>query len=1122
MKCNRCQFENPKGSKFCLECGQKFEFKCPNCNKDLPIEAKFCNECGHNLRKPSETPPKDLSFDEKLTKIQKYLPKGLTEKILSQRDRIEGERKQVTVMFADMEGFTKLSERLGPEEAYTVIDQVYEILIRKVHDYEGTVNEFTGDGIMALFGAPIALEDAPQRAIRSAYSIQREMTRFSNKIKQEKPNILPIKMRIGIHTGPVVVGTLGNDLRVEFKAVGDTVNLASRMEGLAEPGTTYVTEETFRLTEGLFRFEALGMKEVKGKTEPFKVYRVIGPSTRRTRFDVSAERGLTPFVARERELDLILDGFERTKTGNGKVFSIQAEAGVGKSRLLYEFRKAVTNEYITFLEGKCLSYSKGMPYHPIIDILKSNFDILEKDKDIEIRDKVKRGLKLIGADEASTLPYLLEVLSVKDSGIDRISMSPEARKYRIIEALKIIVQKGSEIRPLIMAIEDLHWIDKISEDVLKNLLEIIPGAKLLLIFTYRPEFVGTWITGSYHSQLTLNRLSERESRTMVSHLLGNEDFDKNLEEIVLGKTEGVPFFIEEFINSLNNLRIMERKGNQYRLAKDIHELTIPSNIQDVIMARVDSLPENAKEVIQIGSVIEREFKYELIKRVTDLPEKELLSLLSVSKDSELLYERGIFPETSYIFKHALTRDVVYSSILGDRKKNLHEKIGNAIEELYRDNIDENCVVLVKHFIEGKKYEKAAEYAKLAAENAEKAGAMVDAIAFAKKRVASLERLSRTDNWQKEMIVARTTLGRYMLLVHYYAAAKKAVDPILEAAFKSPNKEMLPQILTIVGNYEYFINEDVSKAFKHLEKAIKICEELRDSVSLTIACWRLGIARSLNAEFEKATHLYEKLLTTSLDANNLWGVSLAKSYLSFFTHFFEGNISLAHVTSDEAIQAAEESGDVYSQAMAYTVHGISCYGKGFLEEAIKHLLRGNDLCARINLSIFNAIGRWMLGEAYYEIGDYQNSKDHYSEAVRLIKLSGGFRSWMTLNKIGEAMAIVMLNMKDIDLESLYGYVYENKLKFTESWKLRYIGEILLNYDHHRLSESEEWIKKAIKTHKRDGMKWYLAKDYALYAELFTRQGDLSKSKDNLRKAINILKECGADGWVEKYEKELAEL
>jgi class 3 adenylate cyclase/ribosomal protein L40E len=434
MKCLKCQIKNPETNKFCRECGAKLSLFCPQCGAEIPLGDKFCGQCGHNLSIPSEPIPRELSFDEKLDKIQRYLPKGLTQKILSQRGKIEGERKQVTVMFCDMEGFTALSEKLGPEEAYSIMDQVYEILIHKVHDYEGTVNEMTGDGIMALFGAPIALEDAPQRAIRSALSIHREMPRFSDKLKREREGIPSLKMRIGIHTGPVVVGTLGNNLRVEFKAVGDTVNLASRMEGLAEPGTTYVTEETFKLTEGLFRFEALGEKKVKGREEPVNIYRVVAPSGRKTRFDVSAERGLTPFVGRDRELELLLDAFERSKAGRGQAFSIMSEAGVGKSRLLYEFRKAIANEDVTFLEGRCLSYSRGTAYQPHVDILESNFDIQDGDEDSETRVKVKTGLKILGADEASTLPYLLELLSVKDSGINKIPLSPEAIKDRIIEA----------------------------------------------------------------------------------------------------------------------------------------------------------------------------------------------------------------------------------------------------------------------------------------------------------------------------------------------------------------------------------------------------------------------------------------------------------------------------------------------------------------------------------------------------------------------------------------------------------------------------------------------------------------------------------------------------------------
>jgi len=338
MKCPECQTENPETRKFCRECGAKFILLCPECGSENLPGDKFCGECGHSLGLPSEPAPKELSFEEKIDKIQRYLPKGLTEKILAQRDRIEGERKQVTVMFCDMAGFTPLSEKLGPEEAYDVVDQIYELLIHKVHDYEGTVNEMTGDGIVALFGAPIALEDASQRAIRSAMAIHREMSRFSDRLKKRREFLPTLKMRVGIHTGPVVVGTVGNNLRVEFKAVGDTVNLASRMEGLAEPGTTYVTGDTFKQTEGFFRFEALGEKAVKGKKEPINVYRVIAPSTRRTRFDVSAERGLTPFVGRERELDLLIEAFERSKTGRGQAISIMSEAGVGKSRLLYEFR----------------------------------------------------------------------------------------------------------------------------------------------------------------------------------------------------------------------------------------------------------------------------------------------------------------------------------------------------------------------------------------------------------------------------------------------------------------------------------------------------------------------------------------------------------------------------------------------------------------------------------------------------------------------------------------------------------------------------------------------------------------------------------------------------------------
>ncbi len=1121
MKCPKCQFENPDTKKFCGECGAKLEKVCPNCSGSNPSQYKFCGECGHNLTFPSEPTPKDLSFDEKLEKIQKYLPGGLTDKILAQKGKIEGERKQVTVMFCDMEGFTPLVERLGPEEAYGIMDQVYEILIHKVHNYEGTVNEMTGDGIMALFGAPIALEDAPQRAIRSAMAIHREMTRFNERVKQEKGDLPLVKMRVGIHTGPVVVGTLGNDLRVEFKAVGDTVNLASRMESMAEPGTSYVTEETFKLTEGFFRFEGLGKREVKGREEPVNIYRVIATSSRRTRFDVSTERGLTHFVGRERELELLLDGFERAKSGRGQAFSIMAEAGVGKSRLLFEFRKAVANEGATFLEGKCLSYSRGVAYHPVIDILKANFDIRKDDGDSEIKEKVKRQLKVLRTDEASTLPYLLELLSVKDSGIDKIPMSPEGRKDRIMEALKRIVLKGSEVRHLIIAVEDLHWIDKSSEDVFKNMLNNITGAKIFLIFTYRPEFVHAWGGKSFHSQVNLNRLSNRESLAMASNLLGTEDLDGNVEQFILEKTEGVPFFIEEFIRAIKGLKIIEKKDNKYHMAKDIQDVIIPSTIQDVIMARVDSLPEGAKDLLQTGSVIEREFSYELIKRVTGFSEQALLSHLSALRDSELVYERGIFPQSTNIFKHALTRDVVYDSILSKRRKKLHGQIGNSIEELYKDNINEHYEVLAEHYIASENYEKGAKYLKLSGKKAEKTASLNDAITYAKKRVASIEKLTQTDDMAKELIDDRTILGLYMAQMSYYFEAKEAIDPIFNLALKHDYKRRISQIYTIVGLYNVYVDDDFLEASKYLEKALKISEEVNDIVSFVLANYWLGSILAFNCEFEKAYFHINKALEINEAVNNLWGIAAMKSSIGI-VYYWHGKIDSACQTSNEALQIANESGDIYSKALSYTDHGISYYGKGFFEEAVRHLLKGVEFCERINNPLWDSIARNNLSDSYFDMGEYQESQNYYNEAASTLDQANLLPSFSNLCKIGFAKAKIMKKEKDINLESVYDYHKKNKYKVLDGWMARYIGEILLNIDNHHMSEAEAWIKNAIEADSKNGMMWHLGRDYALYAEFFNRKSDQPKAKENLVKAIEILKKCGADGWVGKYEKELASL
>ncbi len=1121
MRCPKCQTDNPVIKRFCRECGASLALVCPECSTHILPGDRFCGECGLELASPSRPIPIQPSFENKLDKIHRHLPEGMAEKILAHKDKIEGEKRLVTIMFCDMKGFMPLTEELGPEETFDLMDQVYDLLILKVHEYQGFVNELRGDGILALFGAPMALEDAPQKAIRSALAIQRELARFNERIRSEW-EIPPILLRIGINTGPVVVGTVGNDLRVQFTVVGDTINMASRMEGLAEPGTVYITEDTYRLAEGFFRFEALGEQQVKGKREPIKAYRVIALSTRRTRFDVNAERGLTSFVGRERELELLLDAFARSKECRGQAFSIVSEAGVGKSRLLYEFRKAIGNENVAFLEGKCLSFSSGVAYHPVIDILKSTFDIQDSDGDSVIRGKVKKGLSILAADESSTLPFLLELLSVKESGVEKFPISPEGMKNRILEAIKRIVLMGSQTRPLVLAIEDLHWIDRSSEESLKSLLESIPGAKVLLLFTYRLDFIHSWGAKSYHSQIMLNRLSNRESLLMAYDLLNTKNLDMDLEELILNKTEGVPFFIEEFVKSLKDLKIIKRDNGRCRLTEDVPNLTIPTGIQELIMARVDSLPETAKDVLRSGSAIEREFSYKMIKRVSGLPEQKLLTNLGISKNSELIYERGVYPDSVYVFKHALTQQVVYDSILSKRRKELHGEIGHAMESLYGESIEEHYGVLAGHFLKSNNHEQGAAYSKLAGKKAEKAGSLKDAIAYGKKWIACLEKLPANAEIQRETIDARTTLGIYLSQLNHPVEAKEAIEPIIDMALKGGYRIKLAHIYTIMANYNLMVEADLPGAFKYLKEALKISTETKDPISGVLTRMWLGIVHSSNCEFEKALNCLQRALDFNIAAKSLWGIAVMKATMSYWAWNVWGKVTQGFNTSAESFDMAEQSDDIYSKAAAHSSHGVSYLYIGHLEDAKENLLKGIDLSEKISLYPFNALDHHYLGKVYFDLGDYEKSKAAYRKAIQILRDANFSHSWIIPNLIALERARVMNGEQDIDLNLLYRRAAESKIRLYEGRVCRYMGEVLLNYDDDHLAEAEDWIKKAIKADEKNGMRWHLGRDHALYADLFKRVGAVEEALMNLQEAIDILKNCGADGWVEKYEEEIAPL
>jgi len=1004
MKCPKCQHENPEGLKFCVECGNKLEIICSNCGFGNAPSFKFCGECGNDLSLPSAPLPKELSFDEKLDKIQRYLPKGLTEKILSQKKKIEGERRHVTVMFCDMEGFTPMVERLGPEEAYSIMDEIYEILIHKVHDYEGTVNEMTGDGIMALFGAPIALEDAPERAVRSSLAIQREMTKFNDQ-KENAGQILPIRMRIGLHCGPVVVGTLGNSLRVEFKAVGDTVNLASRMEGLAEPGTTYVTYEIFSRTEGLFRFEALGEKKVKGKEKPVNIYQVIGPSAKRTRFDLSAERGLTPFVGRQRDLELLLDAFGRATAGSGQAMSIVAEAGVGKSRLLYEFRKAVASEGVTLLQGQCTSYGANTPYLPIIDILKDNFRIVSEDSPGEILEKVRRGLKNVDASLDQTLPYILDLFSL-ENGFDTLrDIDPEIKRKKTFEALREISLRGSQARPLVMVIEDLHWIDKTSEESIRFLIEHIAGAKVFLIFTFRSNYLPPWGGKSYYGQIHLNRLSKRESLGMIKSLLNAEAVEEDLTELLLDKAEGVPLFAEEFTRSLKETGSVIDVDGRCCLKTDFASIRIPGTIHDVLMARVDRLPEGAREILRMGSVIGREFSRGLIQEATQIPHTELLTGLSQLRESEMILERGIFPQATYLFQHAMTRELLYDSLLPARRSEYHRTIGLAMERLYPDALEEHVSMLAVHFTRGGESEKGYRYHHLAGDRAASSYANSEALNhfreawrligegaidsdLGEKRLDTAVKLAEVmeplGEFEPTLALLQEILeesggvedpSRYDR-IHYwmgntlgnlgrYDDARKHLFRSLELSQKSGNKETEGNAYNYMSQLDY-MQGYFEQALNHTEASIQC---LKGIVNPTRIAWALAW-KGMILSFLKREDDCVKFLEEAASWVERSGNDRARCFLSMMicrNLFFTGQYEAALKIALNGIELAKRIGEGMLSMFLFTQAGQAAVYLERIDYALELLQQGESEGERLGHPLCLAYIRVYLAEALLRLG-----------------------------------------------------------------------------------------------------------------------------------------------------------
>jgi len=712
--------------------------KCPKCQHENPDGAKFCNECAQALLPSSTLSPQTLSFDEKIDKIQRYLPKGLTEKILSQKDKIEGERKLVTVMFCDMEGFTPLVEKLGSEKAYSIMDEIYEILIHKVHDYEGTVNEMTGDGVLALFGAPIALEDAPQRALRSALAIHSEIEKFNWKRKATDP----IKMRIGIHTGPVVVGTLGNDLRVEFKAVGDTVNLASRMEGFAEPGTTYVTEDTFKLTEGLFRFEAVGEKAVKGKESAVSVYRLLSAKKDTYRPRLGLERSIySEMVGRDNELSKLELQVLKATNGEGSVVNIIGEAGIGKSRLVAELKNREVMKRVFLFEGRAISTGSNLSFHPIIDLLKQWAHIGEDDSGTAALSKLEAAISRVAPEDIQeVLPFVATLMGMKLSGryAERVKdIEGEALEKLILKNMRDLIIKATELKPHVIVMEDLHWADMSSIEQMQSLFRLAETQRIVFINVFRPghKETGDRIVetlkeryANRYVEIVVQPLNEKMSETLINNMLQIKGLKHSVIDQIVERSDGNPFFIEEVVRSFIDHGAVVQKDGAFEVTEKMERMVIPHTINDVLMARIDRLEEKTRDLVKVASVIGRSFFYRILKEMTKTIE-DIDNRLAYLQEIQLFRERKRMEEIEYLFKHALAQEAAYESILHEMRKELHLKVADSIEKVFKERLHEFYGMLAYHYSKGEDLDKAEEYMIKAGEEAMGSSASHEALRY---------------------------------------------------------------------------------------------------------------------------------------------------------------------------------------------------------------------------------------------------------------------------------------------------------------------------------------------------------------------------------------------------------
>jgi class 3 adenylate cyclase/tetratricopeptide (TPR) repeat protein len=1054
-----------------------------------------------------------------------YTPKHLVEKILTSRAALEGERKQVTVLFADLKGSMELLADRDPEEARKILDPVLQRMMEAVHRYEGTVNQVMGDGIMALFGAPVAHEDHTVRACYAALDMQAAIRRFAEEIRRNHGVV--IQVRVGLNSGEVVVRAIGSDLRMDYTAVGQTTHLAARMEQLAKPDTTLLTADVLGLAEGFIAVTPLGRVPVKGLKAPIEVYELTRATTIRSRFRVAAARGLTHFVGRESELDQLRRALEREGSGHGQVVAVMGEPGIGKSRLYWEFSHSHRAQGWLMLESGSVSYGKATPYLPVIDLMKTYFKIVDSDDSRAIHEKVIG--KLLALDRAlePMLTAFLALLDVPIVDAQWQALDPVQRRQRTIEAVKRLLLRESQVQPLLVVFEDLHWIDSETQGVLDSLIESLPTARVLLLVNYRPEYRHRWGSKTYYTQVHLDALPQDSATELLYALAGDDPSLAPLKRLLITHTGGNPFLLEESVRTLVETKGLVGERGAYRLAQPIGAIQVPASVQAVLAARIDRLPPEEKHLLQAAAVIGKDVPFAVLQAIADIGQEHLRVGLTHLQSAEFLYETTLFPDLEYTFKHALTHDVAYSSVLHDRRRGLHAQIVAAIEATYADRLVEHTERLAHHALHGEAWDTAVRYSREAGWKSFARSANREATAYFEQALLALSKMP-DKRWKHEMAVdlrldlysSMLPLERLRPVLAYLYEAETLARALNDQRRLGWARLHICHLLVLI--------DDCSTGVDIGQDALAIGESIGDSTLQIVAILWLGCAYYALGEHRRAVEFLRQGLQ-KLEAETkgtafpaLQIPLILRSYLSMFLAEM-GEFTEAEPVATDALAMAEALDHPYSLATAYWQVAHFYLARGDFQRAVPLLERGAAVgrewgyvrVAALNDSPLGFILA-LLGRSAEGLTVVQRGMEA-TEGIGLTWLRGRRLTYhgetcLLAGRVDEANALALQAVQ---------FCRERKERGFQAWALRLLGEIR-SRDPPETQAAQDHYQQALVLATDLEMRPLVAHCHLGLGKLFCRTGNREQAQEQVTVAMAMYREMDMPYWLEQAKRAMCKL